>query len=552
MILKSITAANFRSFGQLDFQMPEAGLWHLHGANGHGKSTLLEAVHWCLFGRTSRGVKAGNVANWRNQEDCWAELRGSAFGKNFVLRRSWGPISLTLNGEAVDQETLEKELGISEERFKYGYHFSQFSTPFLDLKAEQKMALFMDALPLRVWELASDLAGSEARTATSELDFVSGELSQAEAVLAEIDLKALKEQEKGWEADREETLAEIRKKKPKLFSSASYVALQERARSLGEQHTEAISKLSEMRGERRALENQQASLGVAAKTGRCPTCNAKLPDADHLKAEYSRLHKAIEAKAGLIMSKDTLARTMATELVDVRSKLAELDSVKRANEDIARSIEEWQTRQNPYSRQRKDAEMRQAKLRLKVASLKKAITEKRKHVDHTSHWIKGFKEVRLLQVESVLAQLEAQTNQVMEELGLSGWQINFEIEKETKSGTIRRGFNTMVLSPTHQEPVPWEVWSGGESQRLRLAGTMGFANLIQSISSSPGTNVEFWDEPCRHLDEDGVKLTIEALAGRARKHNRTILLAEHSALRFGRFAGRINVVKADGQSRILL
>jgi DNA repair exonuclease SbcCD ATPase subunit len=62
--IKRVELTNFRSFaGDHSYELPtKAGLYNLTGqnlvnprlgANGTGKSTFLEAIFWCLYGKTS-------------------------------------------------------------------------------------------------------------------------------------------------------------------------------------------------------------------------------------------------------------------------------------------------------------------------------------------------------------------------------------------------------------------------------------------------------------------------------------------------------------------
>ena len=44
------------------------------GGNAVGKSTLFEAIVWCLFGKTSTNLKAGEIKNWWSDEKCEVEL----------------------------------------------------------------------------------------------------------------------------------------------------------------------------------------------------------------------------------------------------------------------------------------------------------------------------------------------------------------------------------------------------------------------------------------------------------------------------------------------
>ena len=71
----SLTITNFGPFRETQkFEFPrEPGLYFMWGenqheprleANGAGKSKLWEALVWVIFGKTSRGLKAGDAANW--------------------------------------------------------------------------------------------------------------------------------------------------------------------------------------------------------------------------------------------------------------------------------------------------------------------------------------------------------------------------------------------------------------------------------------------------------------------------------------------------------
>jgi DNA repair exonuclease SbcCD ATPase subunit len=134
-------------------------------------------------------------------------------------------------------------------------------------------------------------------------------------------------------------------------------------------------------------------------------------------------------------------------------------------------------------------------------------------------------------------------------LGLIEWELGFQVDRETAKGTLQRGFNVAVLSPHNTKAVPWEAWSGGEGQRLRLAANMGLADLIRSRTGTT-LNLEVWDEPTQGLSPRGVADLLESLAQRARNEGRQIWIVDHRSYDFGGFAGTATIVKSQSGSRI--
>ena len=54
MIFTELTLKNFFRYGNNEqtFQLNRNGIWNITGLNGYGKSTIIEAIVWCLFGKT--------------------------------------------------------------------------------------------------------------------------------------------------------------------------------------------------------------------------------------------------------------------------------------------------------------------------------------------------------------------------------------------------------------------------------------------------------------------------------------------------------------------
>ena len=172
MKLKALRIAGFRSFKapqELDLTNVPPGLYLVSGenqvepelgGNGAGKSSLFEALYWADFGKTSRGLKAGNVRSWTGKS-CAVEAE---YEEGTVLR-TWNPNELLWNGTVVDQATLEQELRLSPETSLSTFFFSQTEPFFLDLSAPARMDIYAQVLALDFWDHKSDQAKALAREA---------------------------------------------------------------------------------------------------------------------------------------------------------------------------------------------------------------------------------------------------------------------------------------------------------------------------------------------------------------------------------------------------
>ena len=174
--IESVALQGFKSFAEPQcFVLPKqpglyfvTGLNKQHprlGANATGKSTLLDAIYWCLFGHTSRGLKAGDVVT-RGGKSASVEVRLNINGAYIAVLRKQAPNSLHI-GEGgkwrpVDQDAVDKALGLNAEAFQASVMRAQFGESFLQLKPAEKLTLFSQIMGLDLWleksRKAADLA----------------------------------------------------------------------------------------------------------------------------------------------------------------------------------------------------------------------------------------------------------------------------------------------------------------------------------------------------------------------------------------------------------
>lgn len=604
----SIGLQNFRSFrGRQTFEFPEGpGLFFMRGinevdtrieANGAGKSTLWEALTWAITGRTSRGLKGGDVASWGGGKGVAVDVVFvGEDGAQHVLQRTWGPISCKLDGVDTVPDVAELVLGISASSFLSCVMLSQTQPMFLDLKPDAKAAAFSEVLGLDVWLTYAKRAGEKASEQDKRVRSAEGVLARAEGALQELVSDGLKSSREEWESMRERDLARMEGEFDRALAAIDAAKMTRAADALRVHETEESRRhatseqiranleafrsgpLQEAKtaaalakdGVRRAAEELKACDSMGAVCSACGQDIAESARAEHIEAAERELllaQRRAKAADNVLRGVDEGAREIEEQYDRVRGELRALSSQKGALDRAHDAARRMLSRAEAEADRIESAfKVRQAEvnpfLALEEAAQKardaaqKALTDARANLSRAqeryallSLWVRGFKDVRLELIGEGLSQLEIEVNNNLGRLGLGAWRIAFDVDRETASGGLKKGFAVTVQSPANEQPVPWEAWSGGESQRLRLAGSMGLADVTRSVRGV-GLNLEVWDEPTTWLSPQGVSDLLQCLAARAVREGRQIWIVDHRSLSFGAFTGSVTIRKTSNGSVI--
>lgn len=572
MKLNNIEAQGFRSFTEpqvLDVTSLPPGLYHVAGDNGAGKSSLFETFNWVYTGETSRGLSARAVKHWTSQEKCAVIFDGSTVdGLPIQILRMWQPntLEISLDGSAsgpIDQKELEQVMGVPPSAFTHSIYFPQYPVPyFADLKPAEQTVLFSSVLGLEVWENASSNATADAGFLEQTLQTANEQLAKLTGQAEEMAAWDYATQEATWARDLEERITTAVRIKTQHGFDVTAAEASVRAAAAGSVEfrrlrdlVDVASRLVQDAGhEERRIEKNIAGLRAKDRTT-CPACGAPVSN-DHIlkelasaERELSIAHAQAEARLlehTLAIKEMTKHRQAEVDLLNAQTALADAGAELKTAE---RTLANTKLETNPYTPMRVSAEARGEKLVTDMETLGKEMDVLRGELAAARYWIKGFKEVRLSIIRESLVQLTVEVNESVFQLGLRDWSIEFDIERENKSGGISRNFNIAITAPGSPAAVPWRSWSGGESQRLRLAITMGFANLIcAKLGMSP--NLEMWDEPSNGLNEEGIQAMLRVFAERAARLKKVVLLADHRTLDFGGFTGIIEVRKETNGSHI--
>jgi DNA repair exonuclease SbcCD ATPase subunit len=605
--LKQLTLHNFRGIREtLTWQFHnQPGFYFIQGknlkepelgANGAGKSTIfLDGPYWVLTGKTILSQRPGTaIENWSlDKASVFGEVTLTIDDEEYVIKRGRNPSVLTINGRTVEQVEIDKLIPLSDSALRRTLLLGQRSQMFLDLRPEEKSRLFSETLDLDVWLRASDNAGIELKKKELELNkwtnlytSITGSMNEVrdqheaaiekEAEFAKqqtvqiAEVKAIAQREAAQHDTLKNTLQEAQ---TRLNEISERDTSEDELRTVRARERAARDTVVSLKTEQRqvTLDNDRLKRQFASYTNAkvCPECGQSVSD-EHADTRTGQLAREIDRISGRILqiTLEIAEHELSTVgIIDEISQLEEKNksileltgNVKtlqqqvlsqerlfiRAMQDVKR-VEETV---NPFSAILDKLEVRYQELKEQRDSLLEQETALNTQIEILKFWQKGFRDIRLEQIDTTLLELEVATNRNATALGLENWEIQFATERETKSGTVSHAFSIFLFPPGQNSPIPWENYSGGEAQRWQLAVTFGLSEVLLSRAGIT-PDFEILDEPTTFLSQEGIDSLLEVLHDRAHELQRRIYLIDHRSLDRGAFDGIVTVVKDNSGIRI--
>ncbi len=197
MQFNKLRIRNFLTIGEAELNLANKGLVLIQGinsddesasSNGAGKSSIADAICWCLFGQTARGVTGDAVVNLKEGKSCsvWLTVqdgddvfyigRGRKDGrlKNRLFVETMDdagqPVDLTKGTDKLTQELVEQIIGCSYEVFAAGIYAGQDAMPDLPGMTDKNLkALIEESAGINRLQAAHEQARERLREHNSKL-----------------------------------------------------------------------------------------------------------------------------------------------------------------------------------------------------------------------------------------------------------------------------------------------------------------------------------------------------------------------------------------------
>lgn len=525
---------NFGSYKSLSFDYSNLGLSLVTGTTGAGKSTLVDAPCWILFGITSKDGAADDVISWDAEEPTRgvlkiefadfqilyvSRIRG---GNKNDLYWSWNtldPSDFPIRGkDLVDsQKQLEALLGVTAQQYLLSSYFHQFSKmdSFFFSKAKERRELLESICDLEFPQSLGLAAQDAKREAKKAADLAERKHVTAATKLesAQAKLEEIKDKHSKFEAERDEAIVNKRKFLSQLQSQLYIENPPQRKLDLQK-------ALAEEYAARRQAEKDLA--GAMARD--CPTCKRPF---EHSEENIRKLSCTLETHNKVISDIEG-SRSSIEEQVRIYNKIelvkADLLSIKN---------------ENPFTAylQSSSAEADRAKLAALDADEAQAKEEYNLFLLEKVYDLSTDLRAQLLQ--STVTGLEKDTNRCLETHFDSAIRVSLSLQDSDKvEVTIRNdGFE-----------CSYKQLSGGQRRMLTLAFAL---SVMERTANKAGFHPSLlvFDEALNGLDSD-LKSKAFGLFQELSKKHESVLLMDHSEEMRELFDSKIIVTKIGTESHV--
>ena len=569
ILFKTIRWKNFLSTGnqytELDFTSHTTNL--IIGTNGAGKSTVLDALTFSLFGKPFRKINKPQLINSVNDKDCRVEVEFSIGNVEWKVIRGIKPAIFEIwrNDSLLDQSAaaLDQQKWLEQNVLKMNYKsFTQIvilgsSTfvPFMQLPAAHRREVIEDLLDIKIFSSMNMIIKEKIRTVREDIKVL--ELKK-ESLFDKV-----KMQQEFIEELENRGNANINANKGKISKLDADVGIYMNENSITEEKifkytkeqeivTGAADKLRKL-GNLKGKISQKVSVITQehkffTENTVCPTCTQSIEEdfrinrikdaqdkAKELQSGYKELEEAIKEEEERERQFTTLSKEITKLTHGISQNNTKIAGCQRQIRDLESEIQT--ITENLANRNSEHEKLESFNKNLKttyeeLASKKDSIS----YYDFTYSLLKDGG-VKSKIIKKYLPLINQQVNRYLQ---MMDFYINFTLDEE---------FNETVQSPIHED-FSYASFSEGEKMRIDLALLFTWREVAR-FKNSVNTNLLIMDEVFdSSLDGFGTEEFLKIIRYVIKDAN--IFVISHKTGLEDRFESVIKFEKVKGFSRMVV
>ena len=560
---------NFLSTGQnfTEVDLKRNSTTLIVGENGSGKSTILDALTFGLFGTAFRSINKPQLVNSINEQNCLVEVEFIIGKKEFLVRRGAKPnrFEIEVDGELINQDSKSKDYQEHLEKNILKLNYKSFTQivilgsssfiPFMQLRSKDRRIIIEDLLDIQVFstmnillkhkvsQLKTDISANELNLSVTENgidlqeDYIS-KMKQNNKQLIENNQKKIEE---SWDqiGDYNNKIKSVQDNITDLQDHMGDVDKQQKKHKKLESYQEEINKNV------RKLEKE---IDFYNKNTDCPTCKQNIDD-DHRECEiHSKEEKKNELSDAITKLDEEMKSSyeVIEQMTEYQGKISDLQGdISKHNASISainQYIGKVQDEIKQLSENGADVSDATQKLKKLKKDHKNLLTLKEQHSNiqvlyDTANVLLKDGGIKSMIIKKYLPIMNKLINKYLASMD---FYVSFNLDEN---------FNETIKSRFRDE-FTYASFSEGEKMRIDLALLFTW-RAIAKLKNSMSTNLLILDEVFDgSLDEDGTSDFLKILNNLGTESN-VFVISHKGEILYDKFKHMIKFEKHKNFSRIV-
>jgi len=573
--IKNLTVKNFMSVGNstqaVDFDRNDLTLvlgenLDLGGdgsRNGTGKTTIINALSYALYGQALSNIRKDNLVNKTNGKTMLVSLDFVVGSQEYRIERGRKPnilrfyvnnkeqeITDDAQGDSREtQDAIEHTLGLSHDMFKHILALNTYTEPFLSLKANDQRTIIEQLLGITMLSERADKIkelNKQTKDAITQEEFRIRAVQEANKRIEE-QIESLKRRQTLWTTKHGEDIAELEKAlkalqnieiESEIQAHKDHKEWDQKRKDINELSTQ----ISRVKMDISREEKLAAKLSKEIETlenHECHTCGQAFHDSKHqqvLEAKQADLATAQQSgtEYGTLLSELETAHTSLGQLGKPPKMFYDKESDAIQHQATVSNLEQQiatkRTETDPYGEQIE--EMTGQALQEVTYDPLNELTRLQEHQDFLLKLLTSKDSfIRKKIIEQNLSYLNARLTHYLDRVGLPHTVV-FQNDLTVSIEELGRDLD-------------FDNLSRGERNRLILSMSWAFRDVFESLYQP--INLLFIDEMIDNgLDTQGVESSLALLKQMSRERRKSIWLVSHRDELSGRVENILKVVKENG------
>ena len=480
------------------------------GANGAGKSTVLDALTFSLFGKAFRKINKPQLVNSVNEKDCRVEVEFSIAQTSWKIVRGIKPnvFEIYRNGDMLDQSAaaLDQQKWLEQNVLKMNYKsFTQIVilgsssfVPFMQLSAANRREVIEDLLDIKIFTSMNIVIKEkirqireEIKTLTLKKESLSDKVEMQTKFIDDIESQGKESiATKQDKVEEQLKLVDLYHKEVTLAEEKVQKHLKEQEKVSGA--TEKLRKFSGLKGK---ITQKAATLTKEHKffteNTVCPTCTQSIEEEFRINKINDAQKIAKELQSGLTELDEAINEEQERErhFLALSKEISKLQNgISQDNVRISgcqRQVRDLESEVQKLTEQLANRNTEHEKLETFKDNLRTTfdtLASKKDEIDYLDFSYSLLKDggVKTKIIKKYLPLINQQVNRYLQ---MMDFYINFTLDEE---------FNETVQSPIHED-FSYASFSEGEKMRIDLALLFTWREVAR-MKNSVSTNLLIMDE----------------------------------------------------------